>query len=119
MKYNSERVYLDGRSFASKLEAAIYGHLKILCAAGELADLRCQPHVFLTKARIEMIPDFSVTDLKLGETVFVEAKGFETSDWRIKRRLWTVYGPARLRVYKGSAKYFKIAEEIIPNEHGE
>jgi hypothetical protein len=53
-------------------------------------------------------------DLKSGEFVWAEAKGFETDPWKIKRKLWQYYGPGKLEIYKGSAKSFKLYETVIP-----
>lgn len=113
-QYQQKRKEFAGRSFASALEADLYGYLLMLERQGELCDLRCQPHVFLTEARVEMIPDFVAYDVALSEEVYFEAKGFETDVYRIKRRLWMVYGPGRLRVFKGRVGKLKLTEEIIP-----
>lgn len=109
-----QRTHYAGRSFASALEADLYGYLLLLQRQGEVTDVRCQPHVFLTEARIEMIPDFVVLDTRLEEDIYYEAKGFETDIYRLKRKLWTVYGPGRLRVFKGRAGRLKMVEEIRP-----
>lgn len=109
-KYGAKRVTHAGMSFASKLEAALYDHL--VASAGDFSDIRCQPHVFLTDSRIEMIPDFSAVDVKTGELTFHEAKGFETAVWRIKRKLWTHYGSGPLHVYKGRPGSLKLVEVV-------
>lgn len=85
-----------------------------MVAKGELELLTCKPYIYLTRARIPMIPDFKAFDTELKEEVYFEAKGFETEKWILKRKLWTVYGPGRLRVFKGSARSFRMVEEIIP-----
>lgn len=115
-KYRNTKVKHLGYSFASKFEAKIFDHLRQLVMAGELQDLKCQPHVFLTDARIEMIPDFSALETKSGRRIYFEAKGFETSDWRIKLKLWGHYGPAPLRVFKMVAGGFMMAQEVIPKD---
>ena len=99
---------------ASALEESVHGILKILVAAGEISDLRSQPNIFLTRAKIRMIPDFSAIDVKTRETVYFEAKGFETERWFVCKKLWKVYGPGKLCVYRGSWKRPFLAEEIIP-----
>lgn len=104
----------NGHSFASKLERYLHEYLRLLEKGGEVANIKCQDHVYLTEARIAMIPDFRVFDLKLQEPVWYEAKGYETDVYRLKRKLWTVYGPGRLRVYKGSGAKLFMSEEIIP-----
>ena len=114
-KYGAKREEIAGRSFASGLEKAVYLYLLALEQGGEISDIRCQVRVLLTEAKILFIPDFSVFDKALGETVHVEAKGLESDVYRIKRRLWMHYGPGLLRVYKGSKTKFKLFEEIRPN----
>lgn len=101
-KLGNTRVQLDGYSFASKLEAAVYGQLKYLVLAGEIKILSHQPRVHLTDARILYIPDFKCLQLKTNEEFFVEAKGHETPDWKIKKRLWAYYGPASLHIWRGT-----------------
>lgn len=105
---------LDGFTFDSKLEGALYVQLKLLVRAGMFSELKVKPNVHLTLSKILMIPDFSVLDLQAQELIFCEAKGLETDVWRIKRRLWKHYGPGRLRVYKGSYKKLYLHEEIVP-----
>lgn len=111
------RPKIAGHSFASQLEAGLFLMLTAMEQAEEVKDLACQPHVFLTDARIEMIPDFRVFDLRREELVYHEAKGFETDVWRIKRKLWTHYGPGPLRVWKGRATALRMVEEIIPKAY--
>lgn len=113
-KYGAHRTVHSGYSFASKLEAAVFDYLKLLEHGGEIKDIHLQPNVMLTNANIRMIPDFKAFDIKLNQEVYFEAKGYETDVYRIKRRLWKFYGPAILRVYKGSAARLTLFEEIIP-----
>ncbi len=91
-------------NFSSKFEAACHGVLLNRQDAGTISDIKCQQKVYLTDARILLIVDFSFTDLstKLGVTRYLEAKGFETAVWRIKRRLWEFYGPGPLEIWHGS-----------------
>lgn len=114
-KFRSTRMTRDGRSFHSQSEAGRYEELKLLMRAGEISDLKTQASVKLSEAKIELIVDFKYFDVKLNEEVFEEFKGFETPEWRIKRRLWKSYGPGLLRVVKRTGgknpRYF-LAEEI-------
>lgn len=116
LKFGNTRSEFAGRSFASKLEASVYGLLLQQQACGLLKEIQCQVEVRLTDADVIYKPDFRFFDLELNEHVFAEAKGFETPEWRIKRRLWTVYGPGRLRIYKGSAARPTLVEEIVPRD---
>lgn len=113
MKYHSIRTTFSGYSFASKMEAARFAELELLRRAGEIKEIICQPQVTLTDAEIIYKPDFLVIDID-GSQHYEEIKGFETPEWRIKRRLWKYYGPAPLRVFKGSAKRLVMTEEIVP-----
>lgn len=112
-----KRVEVGGRKFHSQFEAALYGQLALQEKAGEIADLKCQVNVRLTRAMILYIVDFSYAQGT--DTVYVEAKGFETDVWNIKKRLWRFYGPGRLQIYRGNAKAFRMVEEIVPNLKGE
>ena len=89
---------MDGHSFASKLEAAVYQLLMFRERAGEIKIVQLQSRVYLTDSRILYIPDFQCLNLKAENVFFVEAKGFETPDWKIKKRLWEHYGPAPLEI---------------------
>lgn len=103
-KLRNRRVQIDNITFASKLEAAVYLELKRFSTNGILEILEHQPRVRLTEAKILYIADFKCRDLRSLEVFFVEAKGFETTDWKIKKRLWSYYGPATLHIWKGSFK---------------
>jgi hypothetical protein len=116
LKYGNTKVSHAGYSFASKGEAGCFDMLSLLEKAGKIRDIKTQVTVYLTRARIIYKPDFQFEDLELAQTVYAEFKGFETSDWRIKRRLWMYYGPARLRIYKGA---MTLVEEIIPETDSE
>lgn len=107
-KFNAVRT----NGHASKLEAALYNLLKLREMAQELTELKTQVQVYLTRARIIYKPDFSYYEG--GILTYAESKGFETPEWRIKRRLWKCYGPGKLLVYKGSYKRLYLHETIIP-----
>jgi hypothetical protein len=111
-KYRAKKIQYNDFSFASQLEAAVFQWLQLRVKNKEISDMRCQETVYLTKARIISKPDFSFYEN--GTKRFAEAKGFETPEWRIKRRLWEHYGPGPLEIYKGSAKSFRLHETIIP-----
>jgi len=114
MKYGNTRTEFAGRSFASKFEASVAGLWLLMVKGGILKDLEFQVEVRLTRAGVIYKPDMRAFNIELGQTIYGEAKGFETPEWRIKRRLWTVYGPGQLWIYKGSAAYPKLVETIVP-----
>jgi len=109
-KFGAKRV----GNFASKLEAAVYEILLDKQAMGDISDLKCQAEVRLTDANIIYKPDFSFVER--GRMAYAEAKGMETASWRIKRRLWTEYGPGLLYIYKGNHKYPFLNEVIDPRK---
>lgn len=113
-KIGNQKVSLDGYSFASKLEFAVYQILKLREKAGEIKILQVQDHVYLTLARIGYIPDFKCLDLKTSEEFHVEAKGFPNDRWAIKKKLWKFYGPNKLEIWTGSYTNPKLDEVIIP-----
>lgn len=112
-KFGATRAEADGRSFASKLERAVYELLKLRKQAGEIIEIKCQVQVSLTKAGIIYRPDFQCFTADGGH-FYCESKGFETPEWRIKRRLWTVYGPGRLEIWMGSHTKPRLVETIEP-----
>lgn len=101
-KYGATRVEYDNHSFSSKLEASVYTMLKVRENAGEIKDIKAQISIYLTEAKIQYIVDFMFIDVKTGSNIYCEAKGMETSSWRIKRKLWMFYGPGPLEIYKGT-----------------
>jgi hypothetical protein len=122
LKYGNKKVKSSltsplhaGRSFGSKLEAGLFDLFVAMEQHGEIRDIVQQVHVHMTEARILYIPDYAAFDIKLGKTVYFEAKGMETPEWRIKRRLWMAgYGPSVLRVFKGSGFRLRLHEELVP-----
>lgn len=103
-----------GRSFASKGEAGLFDYIKLLERAGEVELIQAQARIKLEPFDIYMIPDFKVLDRKTGSIIYYEYKGFETPEYRLKRKIWMVVGPARLRVFKGYGRALKMVEEIVP-----
>lgn len=109
-KYNNVKAEISGRSFDSKGEAGMFVELQHREKAGEIKDLRCQESVYLTEAEIRYIVDFSFVNVATEQKEFLEYKGFETAEWRIKKRLWRYYGPSKLTI-----RYADGSEEsIIP-----
>lgn len=117
-KYGAKKVEYDGYSFASQLEGALYMQLKLELMGKIWDSIECQPEVLLSAAQIIYKPDFR-TKAPDGTVVFHEAKGFQTPEWRIKRRLWKAYGPGELRVYMGNARRIVMTESIIPKGNEE
>lgn len=113
-KYGNERTETAGRSFSSKLEAAVYQMLRYRELAGELVIIQAQDHVYLSDAEIEYIPDFKCRDLKTGRDFWVEAKGFEAPKWPIVKKLWKAYGEGDLEIWKGNHSRPFLHETLKP-----
>ncbi len=118
-KYGNEVDTRSGRSFSSKGEARLFDYLQWLEKAGEIEIIQTQANVHLTDARILYVPDFKLKNLKTEEIFYAEFKGFETTDWRIKRRLWKSYGPGKLDIYNARGSSVALVETIIPKGKGE
>jgi hypothetical protein len=100
-KYNAVRTEVDGQTFASKKEAARYEVLKLKQAAGEIAQLECQPvfplHVMRlayseTPIHISLVgkftADFSYLHLATGEFVIEDVKGFRKGEaYRLRKKV--------------------------------
>lgn len=109
------RVTHEGRSFASKGERDCYEYLKILERAGEIEAIEFQVPVELVKGYKHKI-DFKCFDIKRGEPLWVEYKGFVDAKWLMTKRLWRTFGPGRLKVYNGYGIRMKLIDDIIPEE---
>jgi hypothetical protein len=113
-KFGNTKIEVDGHSFHSRLEAAVYGILKLREKAGEIELLQCQDHLYLSAARIGYIPDFKCKDLKTGNPFWAEAKGFADSRWPTVKKLYKFYGPGPLQIYTGTWRNPVLSEVIVP-----
>ena len=114
-KYGAEKVSQDGYSFSSKLEASVYGLLKLQMLAKEIQSIQVQSHVYLSDARILYVPDFKCVASD-GTVFYAEAKGFEAPRWPTIKKLWKFYGPAPLQIWKGTHLRPVLVETITPKE---
>src|SRR5690242_4921501 len=101
-KYSNTKISHAGFSFSSKHEAAVYDILYLRMKAGEFESIQPQDSVYLTDAKILYKPDFKCIRPNGLEPLWVEAKGFKTDVWAIKRRLWKEYGPGELEIWEGT-----------------
>lgn len=115
-KYGNKTVFVDGRPFDSKKEAARYRELKFLEKCGEISDLKMQvpyeliPPAFETYERygnsgkrlkdgrkciergVTYKADFVYKD-RHGKTVVEDTKGVRTKEYILKRKLMlNIYG---------------------------
>ena len=114
-KYRNSKIAIAGRSFDSKLEQNIFHLLNLRLKAKEFKAIQQQDQIYLTAAEILYKPDFKCTGGPEGD-FWVEAKGFETPEWRIKRRLWMHYGPGPLEIWMYDTRFRgpKLKEILIP-----
>ena len=114
-KYNAQgSSKVEGHYCPSKLEASVGQVLYLREKAKEITDIKHQVQTFLTEARIGWRVDWSYWCLTENKTIYVEAKGIETSDYRIKLKLWRVYGPGPLEIWKGRWQQPRLVEAIFP-----
>src|SRR5581483_3794123 len=111
-KFHAKRVTHSGYTFDSKGEAECFQFLQQLEKQGRIADLRHQYQVDLV-ASIRYKADYYFRDLEIGEEVWGEYKGFETPEWRLKLKLWKVFGPGRLRIFRGRHPRY-LVEDVVP-----
>jgi hypothetical protein len=97
-KYGAERS--GGR--ASKKEHRREGELRMLERGGEIQGLRCQVKVPLygrdgpiltpTGQHACWVADFVYADVRTGEIVYEDAKGFQTPEYKLKRAILAAQG---------------------------
>lgn len=95
-KYNSRKVIVDGITFDSEMESRYYAHLMRLKGYGEIKDFSLQPAFVLlegfTKHGKKHLPIKYRADFQIwyndGTTEVIDIKGFETSDFKLKKKLY-------------------------------
>ena len=106
-KYNAVRTVVDGITFASKGEAALYGVLKLRERAGEVSDLKLQPVYRLDVNGLHIAnyrADFSYTDKQTGKFVVADFKGMETDVFRLKQKLMLAIHGITICIVKGRVR---------------
>lgn len=112
-KYNARKTVIDGITFDSKAEGEYYTLLKEKLVKKEISDFYPQPVFLLQEAfekdgkkfrKIEYIADFLIKHND-GATEVVDIKGFETADFKIKRKLFEKKYPYSLKLMKYVKKY--------------
>ena len=114
-----KKVELDGRSFGSKAEAQGYLYLKAREQAGEIQNIRCQVKFELLPPSkgvraIDYYVDFVYWDVLEKRDAALEIKGFETDKWKIKLKLYRLFGPMPLKIYKVNWNQLALDEEVTP-----
>jgi hypothetical protein len=101
--------------FGSKMEAAGYEWLKARELAGEINSIKCQQAVTLLEKNGHSIRwkiDFSFVVKESNQLEYLEVKGVETADYRIKLKLYKMNPPAPLTILKGTYRKLFIAERV-------
>lgn len=81
--------------------------------AGEIIEIKVEDHLYLTDAKIGYVVDFRCS-MANGAIHWIEAKGFPNDVWPIKKKLWLVYGPGPLYIYKGTHLRPLLDEVVEP-----
>lgn len=89
-KYGNRKTVVDGITFDSKREAKRYGELKLLLQAGLIRDLSIHKRYTLIVNGHKVCTyeaDFDYFDVRKGEWVTEDAKGFRTREYLLKKKL--------------------------------
>jgi hypothetical protein len=113
-KYNAKRTEIDGISFDSKAEGEYYLHLKQQQEDGKIDGFRLQPEYLLQEnfkkdgkqyRPIVYKADFIVLHMD-GQFEVIDVKGYETPEFKIKRKLFEYKYPYfKLTLMKYVKKY--------------
>lgn len=113
-KFHAQRAHCGKHSHASRGEAEFCCELQLQERAGLLVIEKNQPNVFLTEAKIRIIPDWLVR--QGGKEFFIDYKGFDSQSWKRNRKLWQHYGPMPLQVWRKKGNRFFCSEIIQGKE---
>ena len=114
-KYGNSRIKDGDRSFGSKLERTVFEILLLRQKAGEIIEVKCQPHVTLDPIGWKCIPDYSFVWTDTGKLFYCEAKGCEVDRWLATKALWKIFGPAPMEIWVGDWKKPFLKEVIKPD----
>lgn len=112
-KYKAKKKEIDGISFDSHSEAQYYLYLKDKKEKGEILDFFLQPKFTLQEAfekngkkfrEIKYIADFEIL-YPNGDREVVDVKGFETPDFKIKKKMFEKNYPYTLTLMKYVKKF--------------
>ena len=100
------RTDANGKVYASKAEMLYAAQLRLMGVP-----FTEQPRIKLGDTGIVYVPDFYVHAGGVPE--YVDVKGVQTAAFRIKKKLWKLYGPDTLRIVKRDHGRF-VTVEIVP-----
>ncbi|AYP68747.1 hypothetical protein BpsS36_00041 [Bacillus phage vB_BpsS-36] len=119
-KYNSKKVTIDGITFDSKAEGNYYLHLKELKTFGTIKDFQCQPEYVLQpkyeKNGKNVLPIKYKADFLIyyhnGNTEVIDIKGMETTDFKLKKKIFEYKFPEEIVLICEAPKYLAPQEWI-------
>lgn len=117
-KYKAKKTVIDGIVFDSKLEAEYYVYLKMLKKLGKIQG-------FDRQMKYELIPSYKQTDTNKtirgvsyvvdfvvyyndNTVAYIDTKGYETADFKIKKKLFETKYQVRLLLVKRKGKSFQV-----------
>jgi hypothetical protein len=124
-KYNAKKIIVDGIKFDSKVEAEYYAHLKSREFNGEIAGFLPQPEYelqpsFTNPKGKKILPikykaDFLIHYLD-GTQEVVDVKGFETADFKLKKKMFEYKYDQSLTLVCKAPKYLAPQEWVELDE---
>ena len=107
-KYGARKTTFHGQEFDSKKEAERFATLRYMQMGKLISGLECQVKFKLIpnqkdengkviERAVYYIADFVYTDLKTGEQIVEDTKGFKTKEYIIKRKLMLYKYGIRIR----------------------
>jgi len=96
-KFNAKPQQLDGFRFDSKAEATYYSHLKLRVSSGEVVFFLRQAPFHLPGGVVYRV-DF-VEFHADGSVHFVDVKGMQTAEFKLKKRLVETLYPIEIEIY--------------------
>ena len=116
MRWRAVKCEFNGIRFDSQGERDCYQYLNLLQGEGKIRDLQVHSTTILLPG-ITHKTDFKFYDVTLRCMGWAEFKGIETDRWRIIKKLWALFGPGPLKIYKQhrNSKTIIQTEEILPN----
>lgn len=114
-KFNRKRVEKAGLKFDSKAESSVHDMLLMRQKSEEIKITGIHVHTIIEPlSKIKWIADFECLDLFTQDTFYVECKGFETPEWRLKLRLIRAHFPYKVEIWKVNSNGPFLHELVKP-----
>ena len=101
-KYGNDKIIVQGIKFDSKREAQRFQHLRLMERAGLISDLKLQVPIPLigqygplkgaSGRALTYRADFTYIDTSTGKLIVNDAKGFETTAYKLKKAILAAQG---------------------------